>query len=625
MKLTRVLMVMLLASVVWAQEAPKSAPPAQATPPAQSATPAQAVKPADAPSPAQKAQPAAKKEVPPDTKAFNDASAEKDPIKRIAALEKFIKDYPKHAAVVMARRQIIAAAVKAYPKERKKIQSIAKEQIKAVPPAQASQAYQAAASALLADNIQLDLARSFARQAVKSLNYETFAANARATAPVPTVRASAAAPQPAASASAAAPPPAANVSVAAPQPAAGASVAAPQPAANVSATAPPLTANRPAPTEQQLRSRFNTQVAGAWVTLAQVEFKANNYKASEKAYQSAIALDSSQKTAAALNLALINEKRNKLPVAFEYATTARLSRASRDSQQAFERIYKETHNGSANGSEEYLDAVYAKQFPPPLLLEPYKKSDKRTGRVVLAEVHTGAGCPPCVAADLAFDAMMERYTRNDLVVLMYHQHIPRPDPMTNPDTLDRWKFVGGRGVPTYIIDGRLDSGGGGRDATANVEARIRKLIEPRLEIPAEARLAVLAVRQGNQVKVETDVSELSKPEDLVLRVALTEKMVRYSGENGVRFHPMVVRSLASFPIKQNGKTETVFDLDQIAGKIEKHIADFEKHDDRHNLDGAFRFIDYPLHVNADDLAVVVYLENEKSKAVLQAAQTEVGR
>ncbi|MDP3526975.1 MAG: molybdopterin dinucleotide binding domain-containing protein, partial [Hoeflea sp.] len=62
-------------------------------------------------------------------------------------------------------------------------------------------------------------------------------------------------------------------------------------------------------------------------------------------------------------------------------------------------------------------------------------------------------------------------------------------------------------------------------------------------------------------------------------------------ENGIRFHPMVVRSIASYPLKgEKAKSEThTFDLAAVASGLEKHLADFEKHDERHNKDGKFRF------------------------------------
>jgi hypothetical protein len=50
---------------------------------------------------------------------------------------------------------------------------------------------------------------------------------------------------------------------------------------------------------------------------------------------------------------------------------------------------------------------------------------------------------------------------------------------------------------------------------------------------------------------------------------------------------------------------------------------FEKHDDRHNPDGTFRWPDRLEHVDADRLVVVAFLEDDTTKAVLQAASVDL--
>ena len=47
------------------------------------------------------------------------------------------------------------------------------------------------------------------------------------------------------------------------------------------------------------------------------------------------------------------------------------------------------------------DAEYLRAFPP-LKVEPFAGS-KKDNRTVLVELFTGAQCPPCVAADIAFE------------------------------------------------------------------------------------------------------------------------------------------------------------------------------------------------------------------------------
>ena len=49
---------------------------------------------------------------------------------------------------------------------------------------------------------------------------------------------------------------------------------------------------------------------------------------------------------------------------------------------------------------------------------------------------------------------MERYSRKDLAVIMYHVHVPRPDPMTTTETLAVQKLYAVNGVPSFLIDGK---------------------------------------------------------------------------------------------------------------------------------------------------------------------------
>src|SRR5581483_8033880 len=124
-----------------------------------------------------------------------------------------------------------------------------------------------------------------------------------------------------------------------------------------------------------------------------------------------------------------------------------------------------------------------------------------------AEVFTGAACGPCVAADLAFEAMLQRYSRKELVVLMYHMHIPGPDPMVNPATLARGRYYGVGGVPGYNIDGLgLKTGGGPKEMTKDNYSRTNPVIEKQLEAPAEAQIKLDATMEGGVVKVNANVS-----------------------------------------------------------------------------------------------------------------------
>ena len=107
------------------------------------------------------------------------------------------------------------------------------------------------------------------------------------------------------------------------------------------------------------------------------------------------------------------------------------------------------------GLESRLDQEYRKKVPP---FAPEKfagRKDPKADHVVLMELFTGAQCPPCVAADVAFDALLETYQATELIGLQYHLHIPGPDPLTNKDSQSRQQYYGDEvsGTPAVFFNG----------------------------------------------------------------------------------------------------------------------------------------------------------------------------
>lgn len=102
----------------------------------------------------------------------------------------------------------------------------------------------------------------------------------------------------------------------------------------------------------------------------------------------------------------------------------------------------------------------------------------------------------------------------------------------------------------------------------------------------------------------------------------------YSGENGVRFHPMVVRQLArsaddaiGFPVKGNAfDVEYAFDIDRAIADAKAHLDDFEIHSTRF---GPFEFSEKKHAINASRLSVVAFVQEDESKKILQAAVVKV--
>ena len=282
------------------------------------------------------------------------------------------------------------------------------------------------------------------------------------------------------------------------------------------------------------------------------------------------------------------------------------------------------------GLDELLDKKYAELFPEPVKVDHYKATAKRTNRTALAEVFTGSGCGPCAAADLAFDAMLERYNRNELTMLMYHMHIPAPDPMTNPSSQARGKFYAIQGVPAYAIDGKQSGGGGSRDMAQGFYDRVNPDVEKELETPAEADLKVEASMDGSTVKAKATVANVKgESSNLKLHIVLAEEKLRYTGENGIRFHPMVVRSVAGseyggFAVtsKDSQSFDWTFDVNEVSAEARKHLDDYEKSGHRGE---PFTFTEKKDKIDADNLTVVAFVQDEKTKAILQSTLVRLKR
>jgi hypothetical protein len=202
---------------------------------------------------------------------------------------------------------------------------------------------------------------------------------------------------------------------------------------------------------------------------------------------------------------------------------------------------------------------------------------------------------------------------------MYHQHIPRPDPMTNPATLSRAKFYKVGGVPSYAIDGKLTVGGGPRSYTKEMWEKINPDLEKRLELAPAGKVQLNASLEGSSVKVKASAAGIkTESKEVTLQVALVEETLRYSGENGVRFHPMVVRGLGGpdeggfkFDPAKPAPVEVTFDLAKIGDALKKHLDDYEK-------DKKITFSEKKAQIDRAKLGVVAFVQDEKSKEILQS-------
>ena len=269
-------------------------------------------------------------------------------------------------------------------------------------------------------------------------------------------------------------------------------------------------------------------------------------------------------------------------------------------------------------------AEYAKNLP--FKPEAFAGRKGKSDRAVLVEVFTGAECTPCAAVDLAFDGLMKAYKPADVVLLQYHVHIPRPDPLTSPDSMKRAEEYYGEqisGAPTAFVGGKVAPPSGGPAAAAEKAfAAFRGPIDEALEKAPGVKLG-LTVAKGEKggYTAKAAVSDLEAPgEKMTLRFALAEERVRYAGGNGIRYHHMVVRSMPGgqkgFPLAKKSAEQSVsFDPEEVRAGLAKYLDEFAK------TESPFPRADRPLALK--NLKLVAFVQNDATREVLHAVQIDV--
>ena len=275
-----------------------------------------------------------------------------------------------------------------------------------------------------------------------------------------------------------------------------------------------------------------------------------------------------------------------------------------------------------------LDAEFLKTVPP---FKPKKyqgRTDEKANRVAVMELFTGAQCPPCVAADVAFDGLLKAYKPKDLILLQYHLHIPGPDPLTNEDTVARYDYYSKKfaddfgGTPSTAFNGKAAAGGGG--GMANSEGKFtefRGIIDEILEKSSDASLTGTAKRDGDAIAVSVEIAGLKEPDaNVKVRILLVEENIPYVGSNGLRFHHHVVRSLFGapngVPVKDltGGKHTAKLSLDALRAQQTKYLDAFAK-------ESPFPNKKRPLEMK--HLKAVALVQNDDTGEILTAIQFDV--
>jgi hypothetical protein len=258
--------------------------------------------------------------------------------------------------------------------------------------------------------------------------------------------------------------------------------------------------------------------------------------------------------------------------------------------------------------------------------KPEKVAEKKDARPVVLELFTGAQCPPCVAADVGFDALGDTYSHNNVILLQYHLHIPGPDPLTNSDTVARQKYYGEviRGTPTTIFNGKSEAGGGGSmGGSEGKYKQYRAIIDPILEKKPAATVDLKATRKGDSIEVSVKAKTGDKPGEkaqLRVRFVVTEEIVKYVGSNKLRFHHHVVRAMPGgadgLAMDKSGELNNSMkvNLTEVRGKIEEYVSNFEKNRP---------FFGTKPGIDLKKLAVVAFVQDDESKEILGATTVDV--
>jgi hypothetical protein len=274
----------------------------------------------------------------------------------------------------------------------------------------------------------------------------------------------------------------------------------------------------------------------------------------------------------------------------------------------------------ADLDKEYLATV------PPFKPAKYEGRKEEANQVAVMELFTGAQCPPCVAADVAFDALEKAYPHKDLVLIQYHMHIPGPDPLTNPSSIARWDYYRKhfatdiRGTPSTLFNGKPSAGGGG--AMANAQKKYNDytaLINPILEKNTPVKVSGTASRSGDQIKIGVEVYGAEPADGLKLRLILVEENIKYVGSNRLRFHHQVVRAMPGGPEGVDVKSKTfkhdlTADVSKIRGELNKYLDDYA-------AKTPFPYPQRPLDLK--HLKVIALVQNDKTAEILQAVQLDV--
>jgi hypothetical protein len=329
---------------------------------------------------------------------------------------------------------------------------------------------------------------------------------------------------------------------------------------------------------------------------------------------------------------VLNEQDGLAQVALPYARRAERALEPRDRvgiQKRTLEVLQTCLEKAGKGDEAKEIAERVKKLDSKVKTVAFAGRKGKSDRAVVVELFTGAECPPCVAADLGFDALLKTFKPTEVICLQYHQHIPRADPLTNADGETRFNYYGkilgedAGSTPTILFNGKPKApGGGGNFEAQDKYDEYQEAIFPMLEEAAKVKLKLSAAQKGTKIDIKAETSELDSPSaDIRLRLLLVEDVVKYTGGNKLAEHHAVVRAFPGGPEgmalrEKSGSKEVTVDIEKLRKELTDYLDTYAK-----NHEPGFPNKDRPLELKK--LRVVALVQNDKTREILQAAQADV--
>lgn len=284
------------------------------------------------------------------------------------------------------------------------------------------------------------------------------------------------------------------------------------------------------------------------------------------------------------------------------------------------RLWTQKH-GDRKGLSAYLDGLYESRIRSIAGEKRAPRGPDEGSRIAICELFTGGACTQCVATDVATIALEATYEKSELIVLRYHENIPRPDPLANDDTKTRFEMYRREAPPAMVLNGRpLPTLPGSMQQAPEIYRRMRAEIDAALEEKISLRLELSAVAKGGKIAISAEALGLSTfPANSKLELVLAEDRTEWLAPSGIRFHEMVVRDMPGGVMgidASAGKLSYTgeVDLAKLKSKLARQLAKTEEEAGR-------AFDEKPLELKS--LHLVGMLQNSETGEILQAAAVPV--